>query len=219
MDPQHRLFLECCWQALEHAGYAPTQDGARTGVFAGTFLPSYLLHVLHGGGLMDAANPALAHLTEIGNDKDYIATRVSHLLNLRGPSISVQTSCSTGLVTIATACQALLAGQCDAALAGASSLTFPQAGYQYVEGFVSSRDGQCRAFDADASGTILGDGVGVVVLKRLEDAKAAGDHIMAIIKGFAVNNDGNLKADYSAPSVQGQAEVVAMAQAMAGVDP
>jgi acyl transferase domain-containing protein/acyl carrier protein len=219
MDPQHRLFLECCWQALEHAGYAPTQHGARTGVFAGTFLPSYLLHVLHGGGLMDAANPALAHLTEIGNDKDYIATRVSHLLNLRGPSVTVQTSCSTGLVTIATACQSLMAGQCDTALAGASSLTFPQAGYQYVDGFVSSRDGQCRAFDADASGTILGDGVGVVVLKRLEDAKAAGDHIMAVIKGFAVNNDGNLKADYSAPSVQGQAEVVAMAQAMAGIDP
>jgi amino acid adenylation domain-containing protein len=219
MDPQHRLFLECCWHALEHAGYAPSQNGARTGVFAGAFLPSYLLHCLHGGGLMDPGNPGLAHLTEIGNDKDYLATRVSHLLNLRGPSLSVQTSCSTGLVAVATACQALLAGQCDVALAGASSITFPQAGYQYLEGFIYSRDGRCRAFDAEASGTVLGDGVGVVVLKRLEDAEAAGDHILAVIKGFAVNNDGNLKADYSAPSVQGQIEVVAAAQAMAGIDP
>ena len=219
MDPQHRLFLECCWHALEHAGYAPSQNGARTGVFAGSFLPSYLLHCLHGGGLMDPSNPGLAHLTEIGNDKDYLATRVSHLFNLRGPSLSVQTSCSTGLVAVATACQALLLGQCDVALAGASSITFPQAGYQYLEGFVNSRDGQCRAFDAGASGTVLGDGVGVVVLKRLEDAEADGDHILAVIKGFAVNNDGNLKADYSAPSVQGQVEVVAAAQAMAGVDP
>ena len=218
MDPQHRLFLECCWHALEHAGYAPSQDGARTGVFAGAFLPSYLLRHLRGGGLMDPGNPALAHLTEIGNDKDYLATRVSHLLNLRGPSLSVQTSCSTGLVAVAMACQSLLAGQCDMALAGASSITFPQVGYQYQDGFIYSRDGQCRAFDAEASGTVLGDGVGVVALKRLEDAEAAGDHILAVIKGFAVNNDGNLKADYSAPSVQGQIDVVSAAQAMAGVD-
>ncbi len=218
IDPQHRLFLECCWHALEHAGYAPSQQGARTGVFAGSFLPSYLLHCLRGGGLMDPSNPGLAHLTEIGNDKDYLATRVSHLLNLRGPSLSVQTSCSTGLVAIATAGQALLAGQCDVALAGASSITFPQAGYQYLEGFVNSRDGQCRAFDAEASGTVLGDGVGVVALKRLADAQAAGDQILAVIKGFAVNNDGNLKADYSAPSVPGQVDVVAQALAMAGVD-
>ena len=219
MDPQHRLFLECCWHALEHAGYAPSQNGARTGVFAGSFLPSYLLHCLQGGGLMDPSNPVLTHLTEIGNDKDYLATRVSHLLNLRGPSLTVQTSCSTGLVAVATACQALLAGQCDVALAGASSITFPQGGYQYQEGFVNSRDGQCRAFDAGASGTVFGDGVGVVALKRLADAEASGDHILAVIKGFAVNNDGNLKADYSAPSVQGQVEVVTAAQAMAGVDP
>jgi acyl transferase domain-containing protein len=177
MDPQHRLFLECCWHALEYAGYAPSQYGARTGVFAGTFLPTYLLHHLRGGGLMEPSNPGLAHLTEIGNDKDYLATRVSHLLNLQGPSLSVQTSCSTGLVAVATACQSLLAGQCDVALAGASSMTFPQAGYQYLEGFVYSHDGQCRAFDAEASGTVLGDGVGVLVLKRLEDAEMSGDHM------------------------------------------
>ena len=217
MDPQQRLFLESCWQALESAGYPPSQKGERTGVFAGCFLPFYLLHYLHGGGLMDPTDAPYASLTEFGNDKDYLATRVSYLLNLRGPSISVQTSCSTGLVAIATACQALLAGQCDMALAGASSITFPQAGYQYVEGFLNSRDGVCRAFDAEASGTILGDGVGVVVLKRLEDAKATGDHILAVIKGYAINNDGKQKAAYAAPSVQGQAKVVASALAMAGV--
>ena len=219
MDPQHRLFLEACWQALEDAGYPPSQSGARTGVFAGSFLPLYLLHYLGGGGLLDPTNPALAHLTEIGNDKDYVATRVSYLLNLRGPSVTVQTACSTALVAVAQACQSLLAGECDMALAGASSLTLPHAGYRYLDGFVNSRDGQCRAFDADASGTVLGDGVGVVVLKRLQDARAAGDHIYGLITGYAVNNDGNLKADYSAPSVQGQAEVIATAQAMAGVNP
>ena len=219
MDPQHRLFLEACWQALEDAGYIPSQIGARTGVFAGSFLPFYLLHYLHGGGLLDPTNPALAHLTEIGNDKDYVATRVSYLLNLRGPSVTVQTACSTALVAVANACQSLLAGECDIALAGASSLTLPQAGYRYMDGFVNSKDGLCRAFDAEASGTVLGDGVGVVVLKRLEDAQAAGDRIMGLITGYAVNNDGNLKADYSAPSVQGQAEVIATAQAMAGVNP
>ena len=219
MDPQHRLFLDTCWQALEDAGYRPSQHGARTGVFAGSFLPFYLLNYLQGGGLIDPTNPALAHLTEIGNDKDYVATRVSYLLNLRGPSVTVQTACSTALVAVANACQSLLAGECDMALAGASSVTLPHAGYRYMDGFVNSRDGQCRAFDADASGTVLGDGVGVVVLKRLEDARMAGDHILGVIKGYAVNNDGNLKADYSAPSVQGQAEVIATAQAMAGVDP
>lgn len=219
MDPQHRLFLEACWQAVEDAGYPPSEHGARTGVFAGSFLPFYLLHYLRGGGLLDPTNPALAHLTEIGNDKDYVATRVSYLLNLRGPSVTVQTACSTALVAVANACQSLLAGECDMALAGASSITLPHAGYRYMDGFVNSRDGQCRAFDADASGTVLGDGVGVVVLKRLEDAQAAGDHIFGVITGYAVNNDGNLKADYSAPSVQGQAEVIATAQAMADVNP
>lgn len=219
MDPQQRLFLECSWQALENAGYAPRRDGGRTGVFGGVFLPTYLLHYLHGGGLLDPRDPMEAHLTEIGNDKDYVTTRVSHLLDLQGPSINVQTSCSTSLVAVAEACQALAAGQCDTALAGASSLTFPQAGYMYAEGHINSRDGHCRPFDAEASGTILGDGVGVVVLKRLEDAEAAGDTILAVITGHATNNDGAIKAGYSAPSVTGQAQVVAAAQAMAGADP
>lgn len=219
LDPQHRLFLECCWQALENAGHAPRTDGARTGVFGGVFLPTYLLHHLRGGGLLDPRDPMEAHLTEIGNDKDYVTTRVSHLLDLRGPSINVQTSCSTSLVAVAMACQSLQAGACDTALAGASSLTFPQAGYQYAEGHINSRDGWVRPFDAGASGTVLGDGVGVVVLKRLADAQADGDTVLAVITGHATNNDGTLKAGYSAPSVAGQAQVVADAQAMAGADP
>ncbi|WP_301005023.1 beta-ketoacyl synthase N-terminal-like domain-containing protein, partial [Mesorhizobium sp.] len=132
MDPQHRLFLECCWKALESAGYMPTQQEGRTGVFAGSFLPLYLLHHLRGGGLIDPTDAPLAWLTELGNDKDYLATRVSYMLNLTGPSIAVQTACSTGLVAIAMAAQSLSAGHCDMALAGGASINFPQAGYQYV---------------------------------------------------------------------------------------
>ncbi len=208
MDPQQRLFLESCWHALEHAGYAPNQQGARTGVFGGCYSPLYLLHNLAGGGFMDPTDPMGYHLTETGNDKDYITTRVSYLMNLQGPSVAVQSSCSTALSVVASACQALQAHQCDTALAGASSITFPQAGYQYVEGHINAKDGKVRTFDAKASGTILGDGVGVVVLKRLRDAVAAKDTIYAVIKGYATNNDGNEKAGYSAPSVKGQKAVV-----------
>ncbi|MES0174007.1 alpha/beta fold hydrolase [Mesorhizobium sp. M0006] len=219
MDPQHRLFLECCWKALESAGYAPTQHEGRTGVFAGSFLPLYLLHHLKGGGLINPTNAPLAFLTELGNDKDYLASRVSYMLNLNGPSIAVQTSCSTGLVTIAVATQSLAAGYCDMALAGAASITFPQAGYQYVKDFINSSDGVCRTFDADANGTVLGDGVGVVVLKRLEDALAADDPIHAVVKGCAINNDGRAKSSFSAPSARGQAAVVRQALASAALGP
>jgi len=218
MDPQHRLFLECCWETIESTGYPVNKVSERTGVFAGCFLPSYLLNYLQGGGLLDASDPAESHLTEIGNDKDYLATRVSYLMNLTGPSLSVQTSCSTGLVAVATACQSLLSNQCDMALAGASSITFPQAGYQYREGHINSKSGKCRSFDAEADGTILGDGVGVVALKRLEDAVADQDNILAVIKGHAVNNDGNSKSGYSAPSVMGQVDVIAEAMNHAGVN-
>lgn len=218
MDPQHRLFLECCWKALESAGYAPTQHEGRTGVFAGSSLPLYLLHHLKGGGLIDPTNAPLAFLTELGNDKDYLASRVSYMLDLNGPSIAVQTACSTGLVAIAVAAQSLAAGYCDMALAGAASITFPQAGYQYVKNFINSSDGVCRAFDADASGTVLGDGVGVVVLKRLEDALAANDPIHAVVKGCAINNDGRrAKSSFSAPSARGQADVVRQALASAAL--
>nr|WP_258599072.1 type I polyketide synthase [Mesorhizobium sp. AR07] len=219
MDPQHRLFLECCWKALESAGYMPTQQEGRTGVFAGSYLPLYLLHHLRGGGLIDPADAPLAWLTELGNDKDYLATRVSYMLNLTGPSISVQTACSTGLVAIAMAAQSLSAGYCDMALAGGASIIFPQAGYQYVEGFVNSSDGLCRAFDADANGTVLGDGIGVVVLKRLQDALAAGDPIHAVVKGCAINNDGRTKSSFSAPSAQGQTTAVRQALESAALGP
>jgi amino acid adenylation domain-containing protein len=217
MDPQHRLFLECCWEALENAGYPPTQNGKRTGVFGGCYSPLYLLHNLKGGGFMDPSDPAEYHLTETGNDKDYLATRVSYLLNLQGPSLSVQTSCSTAASVVATACESLLSGKCDAALAGASSITFPQGGYQYVEGHINSKEGKIKTFDVDADGTILGDGVGILVLKRLEDALEAGDNIISLIKGFAVNNDGNNKAGYSAPSVHGQKNMVLDALNMADI--
>ncbi|MER9064412.1 alpha/beta fold hydrolase [Mesorhizobium sp. M0698] len=219
MDPQHRLFLECCWKALESAGYAPTQHEGRTGVFAGSSLPLYLLHHLKGGGLIDPTNAPLAFLTELGNEPDYLASRVSYMLNLNGPSIAVQTSCSTGLVAIAVAAQSLAAGYCDMALAGGSSITFPQAGYQFVKDYINSSDGVCRAFDADASGTVLGDGVGVVVLKRLEDALEANDPIQAVVKGCAINNDGRAKSSFSAPSARGQAEVVRQALASAALGP
>lgn len=218
MDPQHRLFLECCWKALESAGYAPTQHEGRTGVFAGSSSPLYLLHHLKSG-LSDPTNTPLAFLTELGNEKDYLASRVSYMLNLNGPSIAVQTACSTGLVAIAVAAQSLAAGYCDMALAGAASIIFPQAGYQFVEGFINSPDGVCRAFDADASGTVLGDGVGVVVLKRLEDALTANDPIHAVVKGCAINNDGRAKSSFSAPSARGQAEVVRQALASAALGP
>ncbi|WP_352873689.1 SDR family NAD(P)-dependent oxidoreductase [Mesorhizobium sp. M1409] len=219
MDPQHRIFLECCWKALESAGYTPTEHEGRTGVFAGCFLPLYLLHHLKGGALNDPTDAPLAWLTELGNDKDYLASRASYMLNLSGPSIVVQTSCSTGLVAIATAAQSLAAGHCDTALAGAASIIFPQAGYQHVKGFINSSDGACRAFDADASGTVGGDGVGVVVLKRLEDALADGDPVLAVVKGCAINNDGHAKSSFSAPSVQGQAAVVRQALESAALFP
>ncbi|PIE82201.1 MAG: hypothetical protein CSA15_00005, partial [Candidatus Delongbacteria bacterium] len=166
---------------------------------------------------MDPTDPMEYHLTETGNDKDYLTTRVSYMLDLQGPSIAVQTSCSTTLSVISSACQSLELNQCDIALAGASSLTFPQGGYQYVEGHINSKDGKVRTFDEKASGTILGDGVGVVVLKRLDDALRDKDTIYSVIKGYATNNDGIEKAGYSAPSVKGQQIVVKQALENANV--
>jgi len=216
IDPQQRLFLECCWHALENAGLRASSIGERTGVYGGAFLPLYLLHNLRGGGLMDLGDPLTASLTEFGNDKDYITHRTSYLLNLCGPSVTIQSSCSTSLVAVQTAAQALVAGSCDVALAGGASISFPQGGYVYTEGLDSS-DGRCRAFDAKADGTLIGDGVGVVVLKRLADAQADGDPIWAIIKGGAINNDGGQKANFAAPSVSGQSAVISAAHAAAGV--
>jgi amino acid adenylation domain-containing protein/natural product biosynthesis luciferase-like monooxygenase protein len=224
MDPQHRLFLEVAWEALEDAGCDPERHAGPIGLFAGLSLNTYLLANLCSDRQYIENLVASYQLGEfqtlLGNDKDFLTTRVAYKLNLRGPVMTVQTACSTSLVAIAQACQSLQNFQCDAALAGAVSVTFPQIrGYRYQEGAMGSADGHCRTFDAGANGTVFGDGCGVVVLKRLADAIAQGDPIRAVIKGAAVNNDGSNKVSYTAPSVEGQAEVIAAAQAMAGVNP
>ncbi len=217
MDPQHRLFLEQAWTALEDAGCNPDLFAGAIGVFAGANLTGYLIRNLAPNDELVKRVGALQ--IRIRNDKDFLATLVAYKLNLKGPAINVQTACSSSLVAVALACQSLLSYQCDAALAGGVSVTVPNhSGYLYQEG-VYAPDGHCRAFDAKARGTVLGDGVAVVVLKRLEDALAEGDTIHAVIRGFAVNNDGALKLDYTAPSVDGQAEVIAMAQALGEVAP
>ncbi len=217
MDPQHRLFLECCWETLERAGHAPGNKELLTGVYAGCYLPGYLVHHLGARQHLDPGDPATFHLAECGNDKDYIASRAAYLLGLEGPAIAIQTSCSTGLVAITEAAEALRTGRCDMALAGASSITFPQGGYLHVEGHIASRAGHCRTFDAAADGTILGDGVGVVLLRRLDEALAAADTVLAVIKGYAVNNDGARRAGFSAPGVSGQAAAISAALDMAEV--
>ncbi|HEY0783032.1 MAG TPA: amino acid adenylation domain-containing protein, partial [Thermoanaerobaculia bacterium] len=216
LDPQQRLFLEAAWEALESAGYDPEASGQVVGVFAGATLSTYLLfNLLPNAGLVEALDP-LQLL--VGNTGDSVATRVSYKLNLKGPSFTVQSACSTSLVAVHTACQSLLNGECDLALAGGVSLNMSLLhGYKRKEGSVFSPEGRCRAFDAGAQGILFGGGLGIVVLKRVEDAEASGDTIHAVIRGSAVNNDGGLKVGYTAPSVEGQAEVIAEALAVAGV--
>ncbi len=216
IDPQHRVFLECCWEAFENAGYDHQRHGGPVGVFAGCNMNRYLLRNLVPNYDWDTLSEDLE--LELGNEKDYLATRVSYKLNLKGPSVTIQTACSTSLVAVHFAMQSLQNFQCDMALAGGVSVLIPQkAGYQYREGSIVSPDGRCRAFDAAANGTIFGSGAGVVVLKRLEDAAADGDAIRAVILGSAVNNDGAAKAGFTAPSVSAQAEVIAGALAAADV--
>jgi amino acid adenylation domain-containing protein/non-ribosomal peptide synthase protein (TIGR01720 family) len=217
-DPQHRVFLECAWEALESAGYARRHGGAAVGVFAGAGMNRYLLtNVLSDLELVNSLG--FFQLT-VGNDKDYLATRVAYKLNLKGPAVNVQTACSTSLVAVSMACQSLLDFQCDMALAGAVNVRVPQrAGYRFEIGGIASPDGHCRAFDAAAAGTVFGSGAGVVVLKRLEEALADGDQVRAVIRGFAVNNDGAAKIGFTAPSVDGQREVIAEALSMAAIDP
>jgi acyl transferase domain-containing protein/acyl carrier protein len=215
IDPQHRLFLEFAWSALENAGYNPETYQSAIGVYAGTDTNTYLINNIcpNFGGIPDLQ-------TLISNATDYLSTRVSYKLNLRGPSVTVQTACSTSLVAVHLACQSLLNGECEMFLAGGISLSVPEkAGYIYQAGGVYSPDGHCRAFDAEARGTIFGEGVGIVVLKRLEDAIADGDCIHAIIKGSAINNDGSVKAGYTAPSPDGQSAVISEAQTLARIDP
>lgn len=217
MDPQQRLFLECAFHALEEAGCVPRSYTGRIGVFAGASVNTYMLLSQLYTNLFSETDilPVL-----IGGDKDFLTTRVSYKLNLTGPSYTLQTACSTSLVAVHVACQSLWNGESDVALAGGVSIRFPSSmGYLYQEGSILSPDGHCRAFDAQSQGTVVGEGVGVVVLKRLEDAIADGDEIWAVIKGSAINNDGSLKVGYTAPSVAGQAAVVQEALAMAGVEP
>jgi phthiocerol/phenolphthiocerol synthesis type-I polyketide synthase E len=217
LDPQHRLFLECSWQALEDAGYAAERYGPAVGVYGGTCVNTYLSNLRASLSQNDSAGRLQ---TLLGNDKDYLATRVSYKLGLEGPSISVQTACSTSLVAVHLACQGLLGGECDLAIAGAVAVRTPQeTGYLYAEGEIFSPDGHCRTFDAEARGTVFGSGVGTVVLKRLADALRDGDRVRAVIKGSAINNDGSLKVGYTAPRVETQARVIRAAQRAAEVDP
>jgi amino acid adenylation domain-containing protein len=217
MDPQHRLFLECAWEALEAAGYDPKGITQRVGVFGGVGGNTYLL-ALHGRPELRDSVSMLQ--LGVGTGSDFLATRVSYKLNLKGPSLTVQTACSTSLVAVHLACQSLLCGECDMALAGGASVLVPQkGGYLYEEGGILSPDGRCRAYDADANGTVFGNGVALVVLKRLDDAIKDHDTVHAAIIGSAVNNDGSEKVGYTAPGVEGQAEVIAEAWDMAGVGP
>src|SRR5439155_19657603 len=218
MDPQQRLFLEVCWAALERAGYAPNQIRRAVGVFAGASPNTYSLNVL--SKRPDLVEMVGADLVMFGNERDYLATRVAYTFGLRGPAINVSTASSTSLVAVCQACQSLLTYQCDMALAGAASVRWPQnRGYYYQEGNIRSPDGHTRTFDALAAGTVSANGAGVVVLKRLADAMKDSDQIYAVIKGAALNNDGSQRVSFSAPGVDGQAGVIAMAHALAGVDP
>ena len=218
IDPQQRLFLECAWEAIESSGYNPENYEGSIGVYAGGGLPTYLMYNLEDQDFILLGNRYFTQM--VGNDKDYLATRTAYKLNLTGPALNIQTACSTSLVAVHLACQSLLNGECDMALAGGVSIQIPQnVGYLHQEGLIGSHDGHCRAFDARSSGTVFGNGVGVVLLKPLQDAIADGDCIHAVIKGSAINNDGSLKLGYTAPSVDGQAAVISEAQAVASVTP
>src|SRR5690606_14729206 len=218
MDPQQRIFLELCWECLERGGHAPGGARGPVGIFAGMYNATYFQrHVSRHPELIDKVG---AFQVMLGNEKDYIATRVAHKLNLTGPAISVHTGCSTSLVAICQAVDSLRAGRCDMALAGGASVTCPpNSGYVYQEGSMLSPDGRTRTFDAGAKGTVFSDGAAVVLLKRLPDALADGDEVIALIRGGAVNNDGSNKASFTAPSSAGQAALVAMAHDDARVDP
>jgi acyl transferase domain-containing protein len=216
MDPQQRVFLECAWQALEHSGYDPGSYKSPVGLFAGARTNTYLFNLFSNRELSETMD---AFEIGLGNDLAFLPTRVSHKLNLRGPSCAVHTACSTSLVAVHLACQSLLIDECRMALAGGIAINIPQrVGYLYQPGGIVSPDGHCRPFDAEGQGTIFGSGVGIVVLKRLDDALHDRDTIHAVIKGSAVNNDGSYKATFTSPSVYGQAEVISEALANAGVE-
>ena len=216
-DPQHRVFLECAWEVLEDAGYDPFRYPGSIGVYAGVGINTYLLRMV---AIAPEAALADGYQALLGNDKDFLPTRVSYKLDLRGPSLSVQTACSTSLVATHLACEGLRRGEADMALVGGVSVRVPQrTGYRYQEGGISSPDGHCRAFDAEAGGTVQGSGVAAVLLKPLSRALADGDRVRAVLRGSAINNDGSGKVGYTAPSVAGQAAVIRAALERAGVEP
>ena len=224
IDPQQRVFLECCWEALEDAAYNPFSYTGAVSVYGGSSPSTYFLSRL-------CSNPKFVreytsayqvgnYPAMLGSSPDFLATRVSYKLDLRGPAFTMVAGCSTSLLAICQACQGLLTYQADMALAGAVSISFPQKrGYLYQEGGMVSSDGHCRPFDAAASGTVFGSGCAVVLLKRLEDAVKDGDHIYAVVRGFGMNNDGSARVGYTAPSVEGQSRAIVMAQESAGIDP
>ncbi len=217
LDPQQRLFLECAWNALEHAGYVPDSCPDIVGVFGGVDFSKYSLQLYSNQHILESMG---GFQIALANDKDHLTTRTAYKLNLKGPAVTVQTTCSTSLVAVCLACENLLQYQCDIALAGGSALNLPQhSGYLYQEGGITSPDGHCRPFDALAQGTLASSGAGMVALKRLEDALEDGDFIHAVIGGFGLNNDGAQKVGYTAPSIEGQMDAIAAAQAMAGYDP
>ncbi|HEY0737423.1 MAG TPA: amino acid adenylation domain-containing protein [Herpetosiphonaceae bacterium] len=218
LDPQQRIFLECAWEALEDGGYNPDRYTGRIGIYAGSSFNTYLLNNLYPN--KDQLRMVGMYQTFIANAADFLTTRIAYKLGLKGPAVTVQTACSTSLVATHMACQSLRSGECEMALVGGVSIQAPlKEGYVYHAGEVMSPDGHCRAFAAEAKGTVAGTGVGVVVLKPLGAALRDGDHIHAVIKGSAINNDGALKIGYTAPSSEGQAEVIAQALAHAGVHP
>ncbi|MGG6896913.1 amino acid adenylation domain-containing protein [Rhizobium sp. BR 315] len=223
-DPQHRIFLEICWEALEDGGYDPQRYAGLIGVFASCSMPTYLINnVLRDRAKAEefTSNYQIGCFHElVGALNDALATRIAYKFNLRGPAFTLQSACSSSLLAVSQACQNLLTYSCDVALAGGVSVTIPQKrGYIYQEGGMASPDGTCRPFDANAAGTVFASGAGVVLLKRHEDALRDGDHIYAVIRGYGINNDGSDKVGFTAPSVEGQAEAIATALANAGVEP
>ncbi|WP_405450485.1 SDR family NAD(P)-dependent oxidoreductase [Streptomyces achromogenes] len=224
LDPQHRVFLECAWEAIEDAGYHPAALRGPVGVYGGTGLSTYLIHHVHPQRGSRGDSNFIDSMSDlqmaVAADRDYLASRVSYKLDLTGPALTVQAACATSLYAVHLACQALLNGECDTALAGAASIPVPQIEeYAYEPGMVFSPDGHCRAFDERAEGTVFGSGAGVVLLKPLQDALDDGDSVYAVIKGSAINNDGQRKVGYTATSVSGQVRVIRDALAVADVDP
>jgi acyl transferase domain-containing protein/acyl carrier protein len=216
-DPQIRVFLECAWEVLEVAGWDPEKFSGMIGIYAGMSLSSYMWQLAGDDSERDSVTEFRALIG--GAEKDHLATTVSYRLNLRGPSLNIQTACSTSLSAVHVASRALMTYECDMALAGGVSVNAPlRSGYTYEPGGIASADGHCRSFDADATGSVVGDGVGVVLLKRLEDAVGSGDTVYAVIKGSAINNDGRRKVGFTAPAIEGQAEVVSLALAAAEVE-